>query len=218
MQLTPEQVLLGPSKNKILHLLRIEDKTASSIASTLQIQVSAARKHLEQMTSLGLATITFQKGTVGRPKKFYHLTERGREMFPRAYDVILNSLTTQLVERQGPDHAESVMRDMARDTARSLDGHDLHGNDRLKHVQKALNQVGFEANLTSKNGSITVISRNCPVRNVALKQGEIVCRGYHAELLKAALGGENVERKEWIVDGDSYCKHTVNASDPASTT
>ncbi len=214
MQTTPEQALLGPSKTKILHLLRIEEKTASSIALTLQIQVSAARKHLEQMTSLGLAAETFQKGTVGRPKKFYRLTENGREMFPRAYDVLLNNLTAQLVQRQGPDYAESVMRDMAKDAARSLDGHDLHGSELMKHVQKALNQSGFEASLTNNDGSLTVISRNCPVRKVAFKQGEIVCRGYHAELLKAALGGENVERQEWIVDGDSYCKHTVKRHPP----
>lgn len=214
MQPTPEQALLGPSKIKILHLLRAENKTASSLASSLKIQISAARKHLEQMTSLGLTAETFQKGTVGRPKKFYQLTEKGREMFPRSYDIILNNLTTQLADQQGPDYAESLMRKVARGAANSLDGHELRGDERLKQVQRSLNQSGFEASFVKNDGSLTVISRNCPVWKIALKQGEIVCRGYHAELLKAALGGVIVEREEWMVDGDSYCKHTVKTREP----
>jgi predicted ArsR family transcriptional regulator len=204
-----EPSLLGPSKTKILRLLLTENKTASNIASSLHIQVSAVRKHLEQLASLGLVDQSFKKGGVGRPKKFYALTEKGKEMFPRAYDALLDKLMGKLVEREGQDRAESLLKSIAIDVARSLDGHGEHNSNPVRHIENGINRLGFEATLNRDDENLTVISRNCPVWKVALAQREVVCRGYHAELLKAALRGKSVNREEWMVDGKEYCRHTV---------
>ena len=204
-----DQSFLGPSKSKILRLLRAENSTAGDIASSLHIQVSAARKHLEQLASLDFVTESFQKGEVGRPKKFYALTENGKELFPRTYDTLLDKVVAKLIVRESPRQAESLLRSIAVDVAKSLDSQDLQSGDHVKNVQTSINQLGFEATLNQENGNLTVISRNCPVWKVALKHGEVVCRGYHAELLKAAVKGKNIDRKEWMVDGDSFCRHII---------
>jgi DeoR family transcriptional regulator, suf operon transcriptional repressor len=201
--------LLGPSKARILQLLSHENRTAGAIASNLKMQVSAARKHLDQMVIMGLASESFQKGDIGRPKKIYALTQDGKEAFPRTYEIMLNNLTSKLVSKNGADQTESVMRELARDTSTSIAEHEPGKRGNQKLVQRGLNELGFEATLTRNDGTLTVISRNCPLWKVAQKQGEVVCRGYHAELLKASLHGEDVDRQEWMVYGDSYCRHVV---------
>lgn len=197
------------TKTVILRLLREEQQSAGTIASKLHIQVSAARKHLEQLASLGLVSESFEIRGVGRPKKFYTLTEKGKELSPRHYDTLLNRLVTKIVERGGAAQAESIMMSIAADMAKNLDGYDPRNGRRGENIKAGINQLGFEASLHRNDGHLTVISRNCPIWKVALEQRETVCRGFHAELLKAAFKGKTVDRHEWMPDGDSYCKHSI---------
>ncbi len=206
----PNPSPFGPTKTRILHLLLAEDRTAVNIASTLHIQVSAARKHLEELASLGLAAETFLRGTVGRPKKTYSLTEEGKATFPKHYDTLLSQTLAKLVEREGAEYAESLLKSIAKDVAKNLDARHSQSAQRVKLVQAGVNKLGFEASFGRNDGSLTVLSRNCPVWNAAKTHGEIVCRGFHAEVLKLALGGEKVSRAEWMVDGDRSCKHTIS--------
>lgn len=205
-----ELSLLGPSKTKVLRILRRGETTASRVASNLHMQVSAARKHLEQLASSGLVAEAFQRTGVGRPKKFYTITEKGREIFPRQYHTLLNNVVAKLVEREGPDGAESIMRDIAKDVAKTLGRENITSSSHTKQVLAGINQLGFDATLGMNNGTLAVTSRNCPVWKAAVAQREVVCRGFHAELLRASLGGKDVDRQEWMVDGDSYCRHTIS--------
>src|SRR5262245_28256554 len=115
--------LLGPSKTKILRLIQPEGKTAVSVAANLHVQVSAVRKHFEQLATLGLVESSFEKGEIGRPKKIHTLTEKGRELFPRTYDTLLEKIIVKLVDRDGPDKAESLLTSIAKDVASPIDGH-----------------------------------------------------------------------------------------------
>src|SRR2546428_6384520 len=98
----PDQSFLGPSKTKILRLLRAENSTAGDIASSLPIQVSAASMHLEQLASLDFVTESFQHGHVCTPTKFYALTENVKQLFPRTYDTLLDKVAATLIVRDSP--------------------------------------------------------------------------------------------------------------------
>ncbi len=201
--------LLGQTRAKILHLLLTEGKTASQVAAHLHIQVSAARKHLERLAALGLATETFEKSGVGRPRKVYTLTTDGKEIFPRQYETLLNLALAKMVEKEGPTETELLMNDLAREVASAGDEEKAGSVERMRRAEEEVNRLGFEASFNRNDGSLTVVSRNCPLWKVALAQREIVCRGFHAELLNAYFDGKGVEREKWLVEGDTYCKHII---------
>ena len=78
-----EIVSVGDTKETILELLLGGSKSAGEVAETLQIQKSAVRVHLESLQSSGVVRSKFKIEKMGRPKKVYELTEKGREFFPR---------------------------------------------------------------------------------------------------------------------------------------
>ncbi len=206
--------LLGESRTKILERLLARNTTAAEIASALAVQVSAARKHLEQLQRLGLVGEEFRKGHVGRPKKFYYITDKGKELFPRKYDMILNEVVAKLVEHQGSDYAESLMNRIAEDKARAMNLAGPAGKRSSQHILQSLNELGFDADIKEDKGHYVVTSRNCPLLKTAQAHREIICRGLHEELLKSALGASEAHRENWIVEGDSYCKHIVSKNGP----
>lgn len=205
----PGASLLGTARSRVLQSILSESKSAGEVATQLHITLTAARKHLERLGSLGLVEGKFEAQGVGRPKKLYGLTTEGKELFPRQYDHMLNKLLTKIAEEEGEKHAESFMAALAKDIAADLDGTNKRVAEHSKKVEEGVNRLGFEATFKHNDGTLTVISRNCPLWKVALSQREIVCRGFHAELLHNCFGSKKIEREKWMVDGDNYCKHTI---------
>ncbi|HKG89804.1 MAG TPA: ArsR family transcriptional regulator, partial [Nitrososphaeraceae archaeon] len=85
------------TKMAILNLLLEGSKTAGEIADKLKIQKSAVRGHLELLRAEQAIRSYFRVQGLGRPSKVYEITESGRELFPRKYDLIL-SLILQSIE------------------------------------------------------------------------------------------------------------------------
>lgn len=169
--------------------------------------MSAARKHLERMRSLGVAAAQFLRQGPGRPKKVYSATEDGKELLPRRYDSVLIALMSKMVEERGADYVEGVMSKIARDIAGAVSS-GSRGRKRVDRLLERLNEMGFEASAKRDDGHYTFTSRNCPVLKVATAHREVVCRGLHEGIIRWATQGE-VRRGKWIVDGDSVCTHLV---------
>lgn len=199
---------MGPSKTRILRLLPSGGKTAKEIAFILRIQVSAARKHLQDLERLGIVSQDFRRVTVGRPKKFFSLTEKGRELFPRSYDTVLSAVLAQLVQKDEA-YAESVMGGIAKDIASTMNGTES-GSKHTRLAVKGLNGLGFQATIQEDSSNFHVTSRNCPLFKTASQHQNLVCKGLHETLLSQALGGGHVNRTSWILSGDSQCEHTIS--------
>ena len=207
----PEISLLSGAKAKVLDELRAGDQTARDVASHLRVQVSAARKHLERLRELGLVEERFVRRGPGRPRKLYVLTDAGKELFPRRYDAILNAVLGRITRDRGDEYAEHVLRNVADDMVKDMNLDGTRGRARLNRLMAALNNLGFEATVHGRDSTPTITSRNCPVLRVARAHREVVCRGLHAEIIRAATGAANVQRGKWIVDGDPVCTHVVAA-------
>jgi len=204
-----EVSLLGGTKAKILHELRAGDQTARDVAAHLRVQVSAARKHLERLKELGLVEDRFVRRGPGRPRKFYVLTEAGKELFPRRYDAILSAVLARIARDRGEEYAEHVLRNIADDIFKDMKLDGMTGRAGLNRLMAALNNLGFEATVQRRDSTPTITSRNCPVLRVARAHREVVCRGLHAEIIRAAMGATTVHRGKWILDGDPVCTHVV---------
>lgn len=204
--------LLGATKTRMVKQLLLGPRTAIQVASMLGIQVSAARKHLERLKGMGIVDERFERAGPGRPKKFYALTDEGRELFPRRYDAVLNALLADLVRDRGEAQAERALHRVADDFARGANPEPGSDRPRLRRLVAALEEMGFEPSLSVDGKECTITSRNCPILRTAKAHRELVCRGLHAEILRGATGVSSVERGKWIVDGDPICTHVIRTA------
>ena len=69
---------VGETKERILELLLGGSKSAGEVAESLKIQKSAARVHLETLQSVRAVRSKFKIEKMGRPKKVYEITDKGR--------------------------------------------------------------------------------------------------------------------------------------------
>jgi len=77
--------LLGDVRSKILESLSISDKNIDELSSLLSINKTAVNEHMEILQVRGYVASYFQGSGVGRPKKYYKLTEKGMSLFPKKY-------------------------------------------------------------------------------------------------------------------------------------
>jgi DeoR family suf operon transcriptional repressor len=214
---------IGETKERILELILGGSKSAGEIAESLQIQKSAARVHLESLQSLGAVRSRFKIEKMGRPKKVYELTEKGREFFPRKYDLFLTLLLNKIAGKKGEAEAreiiESIAEDIASDIRAKIDKNNHHPDDlehSLKIINDASNQMGFASSLSrdEKDNSFYIQSKNCILHKVASANQDMICHGLHDKIISKSLAGNSdamVELKECMALGNDYCRHFIRS-------
>jgi DeoR family suf operon transcriptional repressor len=213
---------VAETKEQILELLLGGSKSAGEVAETLRIQKSAARVHLESLQSSGAVRSKFKIEKMGRPKKVYELTEKGREFFPRKYDLFLNLLLDKIAGKKGEAEAreiiESIAEDIASDIRAKIDKnnppHDLEHS--LKIINDASDQMGFASSLgrDEKDNSFYIQSKNCILHKVASNNQDIICHGLHDKIISKSLEGNSdvrIELKECMALGNEYCRHIIRS-------
>jgi DeoR family transcriptional regulator, suf operon transcriptional repressor len=224
MVLVQEEIgTIGESKERILELLLGGSKSAGEIAESLQIQKSAARVHLESLQSLGAVRSRFKIEKMGRPKKVYELTEKGREIFPRKYDLFLTLILNKIAGKRGEAEAREIIESIAEDIASGIrtkiDKNNHHPNDlerSLKVINDASNEMGFASSLgrEEKDNSFYIQSRNCILHKVASANQDMICHGLHDKIILKSLAGNSdarVELKECMALGNDYCRHIIRS-------
>ena len=215
---------VGETKERILELLLGDPKSAGEVAERLQIQKSAARVHLESLQSLGAVRSKFKIEKMGRPKKVYELTEKGREeFFPRKYDLFLNLVLDKIAGKKGEGEAREIIESIAEDIASGIRAkidknnhpHDLEQS--LKIINDATNQMGFASSLEreEKDNSFYIQSKNCILHKVATNNQDMICHGLHDKIISKSLEGDNsearIELKECMALGNEYCRHIIKS-------
>lgn len=230
----PKDIGFGDTKRKIMELLLDSPASAADIAEKLKIQKSAARVHLESLQAEYVVKSRFKTERFGRPRKVYELTEHGRELFPRKYDVILNYVLRQIAARDGEEYArkivESVASTLAMDIKDRIEKNGSAGNikDSLKILNSVSNELGFASMLSEGTGdnhasahnnkadsdrAYSIVSKNCILHRVALENQDAICHGLHDMIIKKSLEGKpskvHVELRECMALGNAYCKHVI---------
>jgi DeoR family transcriptional regulator, suf operon transcriptional repressor len=212
MRIMGDPSLLGPTRARILTLLLAQPRTAKDAAEDLKIQVSAVRKHLERLEELGLVSEQFRRAEMGRPKKLYALTEKGKEFFPRQYEMLLNETLAQLSKKKGVEYPESIMNKIADSVVQKEGPGQGARGEKAEKLVKLLDGLGFQASLKKSEDAFVFTSSNCPLLKTAEAHQEVVCRGFHEQLIKKYLDTRQVKRETWIINGDPYCTHIIPKS------
>lgn len=216
---------IGETKQKILELL-LHDvaMSAGEVSDRLQIQKSAARVHLESLKTVGAIKSKFQIEKMGRPKKVYELTEKGRELFPRKYDMFLNLVLNKIAGIKGEDEATEIVESVADDLAAGIRARISHENSggnlesALRIINDASNEMGFVSSLEKdeKDNSYCIQSKNCILYKVASSNQRTICHGLHDRIISKSLDqgkpGTKVELKECMALGNEYCRHVIRSA------
>ena len=85
------------SEDRILYMLKSRGaQTAMAIAEKLGMTSVGARKHLANLHAADLVAFADRREEVGRPKRYWNLSEKGHARFPDAHRG------EQGVRRKGP--------------------------------------------------------------------------------------------------------------------
>src|SRR5690242_5042087 len=112
--------LSGDTKQRILEILLEGPRSLGEITDKLQIQKSAVRVHLESLQAEKAVESHFKIERLGRPRKIYMLTENGRELFPRRYDLILSLVLKKITDTNGKEQARKIIESIADDLATNI--------------------------------------------------------------------------------------------------
>jgi predicted ArsR family transcriptional regulator len=201
------------TRGKILEELASAPRTARDLAEKLGIQESAARGHLDRMEDRGLVVPSFRREGVGRPRKRYVLTGQGQELFPKKYDLILDTVVNELLEREGEGYVSALFAEAARRMARELAKEIPKGGapaERTRNLVSALNRLGFHCTSQAMpDGQYRIVRTNCVFRHSALSHPYLLCEVFDKHLTEALLGQVGVDLQDSIGHGGMRCTHLI---------
>lgn len=203
--------LLSESKRRVIASLMEGPITSLELAERLKINESAARVHLEGLEASGLARSHFKQVGLGRPKKFFEFTDRGRELLPRDYELLLSLLLSKLPEAGGAAVVEQVLEAMAKELASRIKTgkESADAETRAKALVRGLNNLGFKAHLERTGSELILVRDNCIFYKAALEHQDLICHKFDNEFLKTALRSENVELRDCMARGSHACRNVV---------
>jgi DeoR family suf operon transcriptional repressor len=215
---------LGDTKELILNLLLEGSKTAGEIADKLKIQKSAIRTHLESLQAEQSVRSYFKIEGLGRPRKVYELTESGRELFPRKYDLILSLILQKIESTEGHEYMKKIIESIADNIAQDIDEKIKKSSSSLDESVRILNSVSNEMGFMSSfykedeegvNSTYSIVSSNCIVHKIAIRHQDAICHGFHDRIIQKSLDGKinaKVQLKECIALGDKYSRHVITVN------
>ena len=213
-----EVVIFGDTKKTILTLLLEGPKTAGEIADRLRIQKSAIRTHLESLRAEQAIRSYFKAEGFGRPSKMYEITDSGRELFPRKYDLFLSLILQSIESTEDHEYTKKIIRFVADNVAQGIQDKIKNTSANLEEsldiLNSASNEMGFMSSFYKEKGDNvhSIISHNCIVHKIAVGNQDAICNGFHSRMIQKALEGKinpKVQLKECIALGDNYSRHMV---------
>lgn len=170
------------------------------LASHLAVTRTAIRQHLAALERDALVLRGETRPTGRRPEQLYQLSPRGRELFPRQYQLLADLLLGEVAGLIGQDALLRLMRGLGRKLAAEME-HQVVDESRIAAHMK---QAGYEAELILRSsGEPEIVAHNCVFHHLAATHPE-VCELDLA--LIGELGGGEVEHLECMVRQGQVCR------------
>ncbi len=201
------------TNDQVLFLLKTRGaSTAQQLADALQLSSMAVRRHLEVWQDKGLVASEDRADKVGRPARYWQLSDSGHARFPDRHSELTVQLIAQvrtLFGQEGLDRliaAREVVSESAYQ-ARML-GHDSL-SQRLDALVAARDEEGYMAQLDAQaDGSYLLIENHCPICAAAT-----ACQGFcrsELDIFRRTLGpAAQVEREEHALCGARRCVYRI---------
>lgn len=201
------------TSDHILFLLKTQGpSTAQQLAERLQLTSMGVRRHLEQGQEKGLLLTEDRADKVGRPARYWLLSDAGHARFPDRH----SELTVQLIEQVRTLFGEAGLDKLitAREqtseasyTARLAGSQTL--SQKVADLVEARDAEGYMAQMESQaDGSFLLVENHCPICAAAT-----ACQGFcksELDVFQRTLGpGSRVERVEHALAGARRCVYRI---------
>jgi len=184
--------------------------TIAELANRLGISDEGTRQHLihlERHAWIARRDARDTGGRSGRPASVYTVSARGESFFPKRYDELAIALIDTVMDLHGPAAVEAALARIADEKVKAWEGR-LAGKSLEERVDMLKNyyQDGDEFVSVLKNGTVSIVERNCPYLNVATSRPAL-CSTTVSVLSR--LLGFHVRRRQTFQGGDGCCEFEV---------
>lgn len=200
------------------HLLMQGQATAQDLASALDVSPQAIRRHLKDLEDEQLIVHEVVQAGMGRPNHLYKLSRTGRDRFPHRYDEFAVGLLDTLTETFSQDQMQAILK---KQWQRKADHYRQQMGDqslpeRLAALVAMRQAEGYMAEWCTVEQDVAAtpdtkrflfLEHHCAIANIA-ESFPSVC-GNELAMFAAALPDCQVERTEWIVDGQHRCGYLI---------
>ena len=199
------QRFFASTRGQIVTLLRRSGHTVDELAQALDLTDNAVRAHLATLERDGIVQERGTRRGSRKPSAVYDLAPEAEQLFPKAYDPVLQQLLDVLSEHIAADEVETLLREVGRRIAGRWKIPPGELRVRLEAAVEAFNELGGMAELEACNGHFCIRSSSCPLAAV-VPGHPAVCS--LAEALLTELAGVPAQ-KHCDDDGVPRCRFTV---------
>jgi predicted ArsR family transcriptional regulator len=194
------------TRGQIVTLLRGGTKTVNELAEELGLTDNAVRAHLLSLERDGLIKQGgIQRGT-RKPHFAYELTDEAEQLFPKAYDALLNQLIAVLKGRLEPAMIDEVLREVGHSLAAQVASGKNGGlESRTRRAIAVLEDLGGAPRIEKENEALFIRSDSCPLAAAAAEHPE-VCK-LAETLLQEIIGAE--VREQCDHEGSPRCTFEI---------
>lgn len=207
------------SAEQMLYLLKTRGaQTAQTLADALDLTPMGARKHLLALEAKGLLQSEERVEGVGRPGRYWMLTDAGHARFPDRH----SDLTLQLIEQvrslfgeAGLDQLIAAREQQARQHYQAALAGQADLASKVTTLARLRSEEGYMAEAQrDDDGQWLLLENHCPICAAAQ-----TCQGFcRAELtlFQHSLGPTiKVERSEHLLAGARRCAYRIQWLKPA---
>jgi predicted ArsR family transcriptional regulator len=199
------QRFLASTRGQIITLLRRASRTVDELAQALNLTDNAVRAHLKTLERDGIVQQHGVRRGSRKPSSIYDLAPEAEQLFPKAYDPVLQQLLEVLSERIPSDEVDTLLREVGRRIAGRWNVPSGELRVRLEAAVEVFNELGGMAELEACDSHSCIRSYSCPLAAVASEHPE-VC--HLAETLLTELVGVPVQ-EHCNYDRVPRCSFTV---------
>jgi len=202
----------------LLRLKKSGPTTASGLADQLRVTSSAIRQHLCELQTEGLIDYEeVRAGTVGRPKKRWHVVSsaEANACFPDTHANLTLALIAAARAAFGDAGVERLIAERVRaqmqDYLQRIEV-DAPLADRVEKLSELRTEDGYMSGWVEEAaGRFLLWESHCPVC-AAATICQRLCAG-ELDMFRGVLGdGVHVERVEYLMDGDRRCAYRIESS------
>ncbi|MCB0204340.1 MAG: ArsR family transcriptional regulator [Anaerolineae bacterium] len=186
---------MQPTRLRILEILKEQgDLTVAELARQLGMAPVSVRHHLDvlQGEQLICSPRVRRRGTVGRPRQVYTLTEAANAYFPRNHGMLASRLLEELKAILPPAQLQAVFERLADGLAadaRPLQ-QDATPKQRVERAVEFLDDRGYLARYEFVDDHYVIYTLNCPYQGIAEQHRELCAMD--KRLLERLLGSAAV--------------------------
>ena len=201
------------SRERVLQTLLANDRcTINELAEAVNINPISIRHHINKLEADGLVISEEERHGVGRPRRLYFLTEKGREQFPTRYIRLTVRLIEQLKEIMPQIALDQIFSQVAQSIASNYqaEADNLPMEERLKLVQGLLKNEGFNVELEQDGDFYHLREVSCPYFHVGQNHPEVCSVD---QTLISTLLAIPAQKVRCMLHGDTSCTYIVPTSE-----